>query len=133
MRIAVAALCVLALTGAAEARDLITGRDPCTVKLPKLAETSVRYEVRNLSQREVDRICQADTHPLAPNTHVAACTFPAKDGTWWVYVTNDGLTLDQLGCVVAYEKAHMPPNFWADPKMERPETMDWLRSLAASH
>jgi len=133
MRFAVAALCVLALTGSAGARELLYGTDPCEVVPPKgLKETSVRYETYNLSQRELDRLCFADKRTIPAGAHMGGCTYPAKNGFWQVLVLNT-LTLEQIACVVRYETAHMPPNYWADPKMELPETMAWLAEQKAAY
>lgn len=125
MRIAVAALCVLALTGSAEARYLRSGEaSPCDVKLPKtIVHPNVPFTVRYVSKAEMERTCRGGAD--AGVIDILGCTYKAADGSWPVLIAMT-LPQDQVACVVQYEMAHMPPNYWADPKMELPKTIDWL-------
>lgn len=137
MRIAVAALCVLALTGSAEAREVLVGTtDVCTavaaIPAEFRAEPTVRYDVFRKTPKEMGKLCKSAARDGMDPEMMRGCTAPARPGYWPIYVSTRVPAAD-FDCVVSYEKSHLPPNFWADPKMERPETMDWLRSLAASH
>lgn len=132
MRIAAAVLCVLALTGSAEARMLKTETNFCDIKVPKIKEVTVPFKTYLVSQHNLDIACEASAHN-DPKGYIAGCTYPTTDGSWVVYALSDLGGADQLSCVVHYEMAHMPPNFWADPAIELPETMKWLADQKAAY
>lgn len=123
MRIAIAALCALALTGSATLAASIDQTLCLDTKpvIPNWAhgEPSVEWHVFSLPESKLRSAC-GYTGPYI----VRSCTFPA-DG-YWAVIMPDNISLDEYACRLAYEKAHMPPYFWADPKIELPETIKWL-------
>jgi hypothetical protein len=130
MRFAVAALCVLALTGSASARMLSVPGDSVCGQLPKhMAHPSVTYSVANLDQKALNFACSGDKNATPP---FVACTYPVNKDHWSVLVLNS-LPLDEVACAVHYEEAHMPPNYWGDPKMETDSTMQWLAEQRTRH
>jgi hypothetical protein len=129
MRLAVAVLCVLALTGSASAAD--ADRTLCvdTKVRPPAAyrgEPSVKWTVFYVPERKLRTACGY----TGPRT-VHSCTFPA-DG-YWAIIMPDNISLDEYACRLAYEKAHMPPYFWGDANLELPETMTWLAEQKAAY
>lgn len=120
MRIAVAALCVLALTGSASADYVLKGqfRAPCSQPPPEWArvEPTVPYSVTALPQATVQRVCTKGLKVYQP---ITACTFtkPDKTGNYPIYISNFLSTTD-YACVLTYEKAHLPPSNWKDQVWE---------------
>lgn len=120
MRIAVAALCVLALTGSAEADYVLKGqyRAPCK-QLPPIAarqEPNVPYRVYVWSQSKVQRVCGQGKKLFQP---ITACSM--RPGTYeatWVIATSSFLSKTDGACVMLYEKSHLPPNDWLDQAWE---------------
>jgi hypothetical protein len=118
MRIAIAAFCVLALTGSAEA--CATRMPPKEARQPP----SVKYEVFYVARPDLQKYCQSETE--------FSCTYPTGEGKWAVVINRD-LSHDEVICSLIYEKAHMPPNYWADPRVESPLAVQFLRKLRRAH
>ncbi len=120
MRIAVAALCVLALTGSASADYVLRGqfRAPCNQQPPAWArvESTIPYSVNVLPQASVQHICAHGAKLYQP---ITACAFtkPGKGGDYPIYIS-DFLSKTDFACVLTYEKAHLPPSNWKDQAWE---------------
>jgi hypothetical protein len=120
MRLAVAALCVLALTGSAGADYVLKGqfRAPCSMLPPLEArkEPTVPYYVSVLPQATVQRRC---TNGAKVHQPVTACITqkPDSNGQWPIFISSF-LSKRDAACVLLYEKAHLPPNNWMDQAWE---------------
>lgn len=131
MRLIVAALCALALTGTVEARERLVGKlDACeavaAIPAQFRAEPTVRYDVFRKTPKQMGTLCKAGASDWMDPEMIRGCTIEKTPGYWPVYVAVRVPAAD-FECIVSYEKSHMPPNYWGDPKMERPETIKWLR------
>jgi hypothetical protein len=127
MRFAVAALCVLALTGSAVASEATYCLD--TKARPPAAyrgEPTVKWRVFRVPESKLRSTCGY----TGPRT-VHSCTYPA-DGYWAVIIAGN-ISAAEYTCRLAYEKAHMPPFFWGDPKIELSETMQFLARQKADY
>lgn len=133
MRISVVVLCLLALTAPAYARYVgNAGKNPCDVQLPAgIKKPSVQYSVVLLPQEKLVRICARGIPPGADTNRVLACTFEKGAHYWPVYITT-AVAADQQACLLKYEMAHMPPNYWGDPEVELPQTIEWLADRKAA-
>ena len=120
MRIAVAALCVLALTGPAGAVETCHGHSmpPQSVR----QEPGVEYDVRRVSFRRLQKLCSPTGSGIAETW---GCAYQNKDSSWTILLSAS-LTPEQYSCMLVYEKAHLPPFYWADPGIERKDAIDWL-------
>lgn len=135
MRFAVAALCVLALTGPTWASDDAIVDHVCNElkKVPKAYrdEPAVKWQVSHVSLRLLNsRYCPTE------GLRVLACTYPSpKDpATWLVVIASDAdISFDAYACIIQYEKAHMPPFFWVDPKMEGEGRTAWSAQQKADY
>lgn len=122
MRIALAALCALAMTSSANADYILKGqfRAPCKMTPPPYArhEPSVPYTVETLPQPQAERRCTAGKMELAQP--MTACAMPPGwvGNANWIIVVSDFLSPADLACVMIYEKAHLPPNSWIDKAWE---------------
>lgn len=67
------------------------------------------------------------------NMDATACSYKNKTGPWNVLVPNDYYSDAELACVIEYEKAHLPPNYWGDPKIETPAVIKWLSEMKAKN
>jgi hypothetical protein len=123
MRFAVAALCVLALTGSANADYILKGqfRAPCKMTPPTYAlhEPTVPYTVETLPQAKAEHRCTAGKMTIAQP--MTACAMPPgwAGNDNWIIVVSDFLSPTDLACVMVYEKAHLPPNNWEDTAWEK--------------
>lgn len=101
-----------------------------TVKQPPKSaqrEPTVYFDQYTIPTAELARMC---------GTGAKACTYPLPTPSHpdrWVIVIDDAAPLDDLACLVTYEKAHLPPNYWVDPKMEGPETTALFANLKRHH
>lgn len=88
-------------------------REPCNdlPPLDKRAEPTVPHEVIAQPTAEVQISCGGPFARIA-----TACAIPLE-GSWTIYIDND-LSAADFACVLIYEKAHLPPNNWADQKWE---------------
>jgi hypothetical protein len=57
-------------------------------------------------------------HKLPSPYILYGCTYPATASTPAIILLNADLKGDERVCVLLYEEAHLPPNNWADPRVE---------------
>lgn len=115
-------LALILMITPALARDYCTG-SPSAADLPaNLKVPTVNIDVHIIPRSKVFAYCGAG------HKTVTACSYPDPNdaGTWIVLVSNDVPAGPQFECVMRYEQAHMPPNYWGDPKVELPDTIKWL-------
>jgi len=95
--------------------------------IPKLfrAEPTVPYTAYTISSDLLNTRYCAD--PDAGE--VVGCTYTLDDGKSWIIVIADTVSAEDHACVLAYEKAHLPPNCWGDPGAEKPDAMALLNRL----
>jgi hypothetical protein len=116
-----AAIAALTLASPAIARDYCASWElanvPASIKPP-----SVNVDVYILPRAKLHKTCSVSYRD------VTACTYahPTEPNTWVVLVSSDVPAGPQFECIMRYEQAHMPPNYWGDPKVETPETIKWL-------
>ena len=90
-----------------------------------LAEPIVAYEIYHVRKIEMARYC-----PGFPGKHIPkGCSYTAENPTRWIVIVNDDVAAGEVACTIIYEKAHMPPNYWADPKAETPAYMAYLADM----
>jgi len=93
----------------------------CDGTMPPLsarAEPTVAYKVFYVSAAEVTRTCG--------RAEFAACSYPDPTKPRWIVLIDKGLSNEERGCSLIYEKAHMPPNSWGDASVESAEAMQAL-------
>lgn len=99
----------------------------CTGTMPPagMVEPTVPYEIYHVRAAGMATAC-----PGFPGTHIPkGCSYTAAKPWRWVMIVNDDVAPGEVACTIAYEKAHMPPNYWADPKVERPEYIAYLADM----
>jgi hypothetical protein len=122
MRIAVIAFCLVGLAYPALAESPCVAK-PGFIPPPKAAQRTptAPYKIIKLDSFSLQIICKApETNPFV------GCAIPppsANSNDKWIIALDEKLTGRSLACVMLYEKAHLPPNLWADPHMETPEAM----------
>lgn len=127
MRFAVAALCVLALTGSAEARPLgylwaCEQLDAIPVQFRQ--KPTVDWHVYAMPLDKVRAQCADD--------RFLACAIKVTDDRWKILI-DKRIVGKERDCVVQYELAHLPPNFWGDPKVETRAMMQRLAKQRAAY
>lgn len=121
MRIAVAALCVLALTAPSQAAGLYC-LNLKTVPWVYRMEPTVPYRAYTIPSDLLNSKYCSD-----PNAgEVVGCAYPMNNGANWIIVIADTVSAADYPCVLAYEKSHMPPNCWGDASFEKAGAMDFL-------
>lgn len=93
-------------------------REPCNdlPPLSAMAEPSVPYEVVAQPSDDIQISCGGPFARIA--TACARWVDPTSADDGWVIYIDNGLSADDFACVLIYEKAHLPPNNWADQKWE---------------
>jgi len=89
------------------------------------AEPTVPYTAHTIPTALLNSKYCAD----ADAGEVVGCTYTLDAGKNWIIVIADSVSAEDHACVLAYEKAHLPPNCWGDPKAEKPEAMALLNGL----
>lgn len=90
---------------------------------------TVPYKVFYVPKSALETYCGVGKDGRPPQF---ACTYPVRKQEYWAVIINRELSHDEVVCSLIYEKAHMPPNYWADPGHERPEfveqSKEWKRT-----
>ena len=89
------------------------------------AEPTVPYKAYTIPSALLNSKYCADPE----SGEVVGCTYTLDEGKSWIIVIGDSVSAEDHACVLAYEKAHLPPNCWGDPDAERPEAMALLNRL----
>ncbi len=114
LRIVALGLCLVGMTGPAWADYKCAGEMP-----PASArqEPTVGYSTLIVPPARFHRICTMHTD--------YSCARSLPNGRWLIAI-NANLSSEEIACSVIYEKAHLAPNYWGDPKVETPQTIKWL-------
>jgi hypothetical protein len=106
--VAAAVLSVLALTGAAEAKQT-----PCSVydRIPaQFRQTpAVDWYLYKMPLSEVHTYC---------GNNATACTYPCVGGAWALIVADDVYSDEETACLIQDKMAEMPPNNWNLPVVD---------------
>ena len=106
--VAAAVLSVLALTGAAEAKQT-----PCSVydRIPQQFRQTptVDWYLYKLPLSQVQMIC---------GKNLTACTYPCVGGAWALVVADDVYSDEETACLIQDKMAEMPPNLWNLPVID---------------
>jgi hypothetical protein len=124
LRIVALGLCLLAVPSQAFAEGLYCAVLEASVPLDKQRPPTVRYEVHTIP----GDILNAQ-YCVKPGDQVVGCAYPVLKARGWRYiiVISDTVSAEEYPCVLAYEKAHLPPNCWGSPTMETPDAMEYAR------
>ena len=76
------------------------------IPLDRRDEPTVAYEIVALPFGSLQHVCQS---PGTPDNFVWGCASQEGDDLYYIYIDKT-LTDDDLACVIAHEKAHLPPN-----------------------
>lgn len=101
---------------AADAELMHKYRNLCSALPPLSArqEPTVKYDVYRLSAEDIQKYCGA-TGPKF--TACAVSPYKGHPDGWAIFITSP-LSDRDYDCVLMYEKAHLPPNNWIDPRWE---------------
>jgi hypothetical protein len=128
MRLALGVACwaALACSPAFAAFDGVP-LQPCDNRPPASARqpVAVAFSVLTVPGPAMFAVCNKAAAALV----IYGCTFPASAGRPAMILLNADQNARQRACTLLYEKAHLPPNDWRDPVMEK-RTPDALRPAA---
>jgi len=90
---------------------------PCDNRPPLTAQqpVSVAFSVLTVPGRDMFAVCRK----LASTVVIYGCTFPATASRPAMILLNADQDTSERACTLLYEKAHLPPNDWQDPVMEK--------------
>ena len=91
------------------------GRQPCDDPPPQSAQQPVTDPVLTFTIPNEKLAARCNFGPIV----VFGCTFLATAKHPAIIFLNSDLTPVERACTLLYEKAHLPPNNWQDPVMER--------------
>lgn len=91
------------------------GRQPCDDPPPQSAQQPVTDPVLTFTIPNEKLAARCNFGPIV----VFGCAFLATTKHPAIIFLNADLTPGERTCTLLYEKAHLPPNNWQDPVMER--------------
>jgi hypothetical protein len=121
LKIALIGLCLCSMVSPAVASDVL---GMCLDMPPMTArqEPVVPYIVTRSSRLATEVICDWDKKGYeAMGCTIKPPSIHSKDH-WYIAIDNS-LSPEAFDCTLIYEKAHLPPNSWGDPKVESASIM----------
>lgn len=90
---------------------------PCDNRPPLTAQQPVKvaFSVLTVPGQAMFAVCRK----MASTLVIYGCTFPATATRPAMILLNADEDPSQRACTLLYEKAHLPPNDWQDPVMEK--------------
>ncbi len=111
------ALCMALVCGPAYAGFGGLALQPCDNQPPAAARhlVTVPVSIFAVPGAAMFAVC----HKQITSTVIYGCTFQASSGKPALVLLNADEDGRERACTLAYEEAHLPPNNWLDPVMER--------------
>lgn len=112
-----AALCAALACSPACASFIGEPLQPCDNRPPVSAQhpVNVAFSVLTVPGQAMFAVCNKVASALV----IYGCTFPASAGRPALILLNADQDVRERACTLIYEKAHLPPNDWQDPVMEK--------------